>query len=532
MGLPKDRGVDLGPGNPLHYYNLRKYIETHYPYPTVVGYYSTAENVLPDIKGNLSAGYPVLVHLYDYETYDWDHVVVAIGYNETGLFYNDPSKSSSGSLVRRGPIKAYTSFEVIEPLLYHGYFGPLGTINTETLLVVKGTSPSPLGGTLDISSYGWDVMGREEEEYCPLRCNIYFEDIPSYSYLDLGPRTTLDSGSHIHAQGLSWKTVSKTGRGATDCSRISYKHNLVYKAIVNNHMLADKKYEVITKIVGKDGVTYYKLSKAKSVGRCFWGETEKETIVLQNALKETQYYQIQMQLLDSENNVIDYLSSPWIYYLYRGTEMRLRETSYHLYLHVHDREGNHVGLNYTTNQTELDIPGSYYHDNGNGTIIIVVPQIINLTIVVDARYTEDPVESYNLTVTLTTDLGVFSETHSGNITVGKSQTFTTEVSETGLELYVWQYIFKDSKRGTELRINVDDKYFQFIAPSKTFSVKYDANMRVREYRCFTSITICYEDDEMRLSAYALDGRFDFCLAYAKDRQTGNGYLLIDKLEIE
>lgn len=91
-------------------------------------------------------------------------------------------------------------------------------------------------------------------------------------------------------------------------------------------------------------------------------------------------------------------------------------------------------LTATLNQTELDIPGSYYHDNGNGTVIIVVPQIINLTIVVDAEYAQDPVESFNLTVTLTSDDEVHSQFHSGNITAGESQTFATEVSETGLEL--------------------------------------------------------------------------------------------------
>ncbi len=87
----------------------------------------------------------------------------------------------------------------------------------------------------------------------------------------------------------------------------------------------------------------------------------------------------------------------------------------------------------------------------------------------------------------------------------------------------WDYVFKDTKRGTMLKISTDDKYFQFVAPGKDFGVKYDPKMFVKR----GIIIICYGDAEMRLTAIAVDGDFDFCSAVAYDKQTKKTYLLID-----
>ena len=75
-----------------------------------------------------------------------------------------------------------------------------------------------------------------------------------------------------------------------------------------------------------------------------------------------------------------------------------------------------------------------------------------------------------------------------------------------------------------LKISTEDQYFQFAAPDKTFSVKYDPDMFVYRH----VIIICYKDDEIKLLTIAIDARIDFCFAYAKDMQTGEKYLLIDK----
>jgi parallel beta-helix repeat protein len=87
----------------------------------------------------------------------------------------------------------------------------------------------------------------------------------------------------------------------------------------------------------------------------------------------------------------------------------------------------------------------------------------------------------------------------------------------------WEYIFEDPCRGTELQISTDDQYFQFIAPNKTFSAKYDSDMFV----CKSMIIICFEDEEIRLRAVA-NTKIDFCIAFAKDMQTSEQYFLLDK----
>lgn len=88
----------------------------------------------------------------------------------------------------------------------------------------------------------------------------------------------------------------------------------------------------------------------------------------------------------------------------------------------------------------------------------------------------------------------------------------------------WTYIFTDScGRNTVLKINVQNKLFQFTSPSKDFGVKHDPGMTALK----NVIVICYDDSTMRLIATAIVGKIDFCSAIAWDKQTGKMYLLID-----
>ena len=100
------------------------------------------------------------------------------------------------------------------------------------------------------------------------------------------------------------------------------------------------------------------------------------------------------------------------------------------------------------------------------------------------------------------------------------------------EAISWECIFEDTKRDTTLKISTDDKCFQFVASDKTFGVKHDSNMHVVQYPYFTCITICFADGEIKLAAYALDGKFDCCIACAKNIHTGKTHLLIDTPGIE
>lgn len=106
---------------------------------------------------------------------------------------------------------------------------------------------------------------------------------------------------------------------------------------------------------------------------------------------------------------------------------------------------------------------------------------------------------------------------------GMPQTFGIEVFETGkMTAVAWEYIFKDAKHGTTLKISTDDKYFQFIASSKDFGIKYDPKMIV--YR--NTIIICYSDKKMSIAAIATTGKTKICVAIVLDKQTRRLYLLI------
>ena len=44
--------------------------------------------------------------------------------------------------------------------------------------------------------------------------------------------------------------------------------------------------------------------------------------------------------------------------------------------------------------------------------------------------------------------------------------------------------------------------------------------------------ISHVDDEIRLLSFSIDSYIDYCLTYARDMQTGQRYLLIDRIGIE
>ena len=89
----------------------------------------------------------------------------------------------------------------------------------------------------------------------------------------------------------------------------------------------------------------------------------------------------------------------------------------------------------------------------------------------------------------------------------------------------WEYVFHDDiGRNTTLKVSVDDHYFRFIAPNKTFPVKYDSDMIVTDRLIF----IDYEDDELILQATAIvTQRWSLCIALAVDVKTGTKYVLLD-----
>jgi hypothetical protein len=93
----------------------------------------------------------------------------------------------------------------------------------------------------------------------------------------------------------------------------------------------------------------------------------------------------------------------------------------------------------------------------------------------------------------------------------------------------WEFSFSDASRGTMLKISTDDNFFQFSTPEKEYPVKQAEILIVKR----NLLSILHSDSDLNLvGAGIIDPRIDFCLAYVKDAQTGQMYLLRDKIGLE
>jgi uncharacterized repeat protein (TIGR01451 family) len=98
-----------------------------------------------------------------------------------------------------------------------------------------------------------------------------------------------------------------------------------------------------------------------------------------------------------------------------------------------------------------------------------------------------------------------------------------------ITLFSWNYVFTDSYgRGTTLKINLAHKFFQFITPDKDYGIRNATYMRIYN----RAIIVRHKDNELKLATVFVDTKLDFCIAYAKDIQTGQEYWLIDKVGTE
>ena len=175
-------------------------------------------------------------------------------------------------------------------------------------------------------------------------------------------------------------------------------------------------------------------------------------------------------------------------------------------LHLYDEVGNHVGVNYLTGETELNIPNAIYSGPDTKHEWIDV---------------KGDIGGKKFTVSVVCLYSAYETAFSISYTVFGSP-----------EIVTWEYTFEDPIRGTILRISTDDKCFEFIAYDKNFGVRkatamYEGYVTVYyngEYVELPVIIIRHNDGELRLLAYA-GTEIPFCYARAVDYETGNRYML-------
>jgi len=190
-------------------------------------------------------------------------------------------------------------------------------------------------------------------------------------------------------------------------------------------------------------------------------------------------------------------------------------------IHVYDQNGRHVGRNYETGEIEIQIPNTTFEEMPNGQYVLIERPAqgyydVELIGTSDGNYSFVLALSFNGTSSIVLDYGMISE--------GETHQYCASISATGeTRTIAWEHVFRDTKRGTILKISTDDKYFQFIAPDKEFSIKEACKMVVYKY----SIVIWHKDSEIELGTIAIDTKIDFCFAIARDMQTRKSYLLVD-----
>lgn len=445
LGQGRDQGGYLGPDPYGHDLTprLTGYLDKHYPHYEVFYYrngysevYSNGEfevienhdlsQVLGDIESYISRDQPVLLSIKNPSNHQEKHMIVITGFNKTGLFFNDPSgltqlwaPSYVSSISLGASIHGYITkegiilhdFDIICTDFTGGILG-LETANTGTLLILDG-NPSPTIGSLELFSHHLDYF---DTTYCSIYINRPWPR----------PRIYLDLDT-----GLMWKQDLIYFGIPVGHPILGPQDTMKCKIRVYNHEGVAQTFTVVFTITGNDGITYCISSQVKNMNPHSQGLYE-QTIFLGHNLTKTQYYHIQVTLFDSEAKPIDTVSIPDIYYFNFGESIKLEEMHHHLYLHVYDEQGNHVGIDYSANQTEIEIPDAYYFDNENGTIVIVVPTFSNLSVVVDATYAEETVESYNLTIaTQVNNETVNQKSIQSTIQKGTSEKYKSKISPNG-----------------------------------------------------------------------------------------------------
>ncbi|TET19669.1 redoxin domain-containing protein [Candidatus Bathyarchaeota archaeon] len=82
-----------------------------------------------------------------------------------------------------------------------------------------------------------------------------------------------------------------------------------------------------------------------------------------------------------------------------GTILVFQESQHKLYLHIYDSQERHVGMNYTLDKVEVEIPDAKYLDFNTTTMVVLPPNISDFRYVIDAKYATEVIEDYSLVIT-------------------------------------------------------------------------------------------------------------------------------------
>ncbi|RLG60529.1 hypothetical protein DRN87_03995 [Candidatus Geothermarchaeota archaeon] len=332
LRLSKDEGTLIS--------DLTYYLDNFYSGLKVkIGRYkSVSDGFKSDIISNLTSGYPVIVLVPK-------HYIVVTGYNEEGVFINDPSgwfirdvlniteymmKPTIQVFVRWSDFLKYVTVKENSRYLYEG-----------STLVIYG-DPNPPYGSISINTMGHSARA----------INILKN---RYIYLELD-------------HGLSWIAYNHT-------PWLTKSDILFLLVTCFNNIYYIQSFKVVTTVYNlhEDPVLHREII---ILLRPFKSKSCLIDIPLRKYLSSGLYY-IEIKLIDSGGDILDSIRLKPILYEPTGTMMKFISEDDPIYFHVYDTDGNHIGLDYGSNKYVADIPGSWYYINENGTMYIYLPMNIS-----------------------------------------------------------------------------------------------------------------------------------------------------------
>ncbi|MEM2293156.1 MAG: PQQ-binding-like beta-propeller repeat protein [Nitrososphaerota archaeon] len=289
MNLKRDEGVFLGPGNPF-YKNIYDYIKDYYPSLEVKFsvYTEKSQQILDDIKCNLTSGYPIIIALeVPQRGY---HAAVVVGYNGTGFYINDPSGAIGEAMGEPLSKNYYVHYFIpnekfLELIALPGVGDPF-IPDTGTLLIIEEPPPEEPYFSATISIFGnIDILILDQQDN-------------AIHSLDLD-------------KGLVWTETKRDEIDKNDVLKVNMQ--------ISNHMPYTQNLTAKLIILGEDNIIYYTNEKEiinipplhfqLRVGQYLW------EIPLKEYLTKSQDYKIGICLFDQTKKITDYIYTPWFPYI-------------------------------------------------------------------------------------------------------------------------------------------------------------------------------------------------------------------------
>jgi len=505
---------------------VKNYVET-------LGLRSEAHSNSDWNRGNLQVmlnnGCPILLSTRDESPvgipshYDFFHSTVVTGFNPGTdmLWINDPSGALVGTLQgwwidehgTMHELSTYTHMPYIQvPVKFSDleeYFAHRHR-TVDSWIGISG-NPNPSSGLLNV--IGGDATNYKTVSISHNRYQPWDDSISVFwSGVDLSATNGLSWTSGRVLGPNDYLAVSTPAGGSFD----------FHPPIVNpTDTVRDFQFEIT---FSKSGVVVGTSGKRAipNVGSCSMVNSpisRELPLRIGDVLTESGDYVISLRLYDSGNILIDKLDLPLIKYRTRSLGSSIHSPANLL---ITDPLGRSVGFDPATNNTVNGIPDAFYSGPYTEPQEVCIPEPIDGTYSITLVGTATG--NYTLTIEYVNATQTITQSFNGTIAPQETKYYSTLLSSTGQMTDIsWEYVFKDTKRGTMLKISTDDKYFQFTAPGKDFGVEQDQNMIVQK----SVVIIFYSDSKMSLmgAAIFLKG-LSLCTCYAFDRQTKKLYSLI------